>query len=207
MATHESADLHAALNGDLGGIPFRTELSLKPVIDFWTRMAGQDSPKGAVARAIADQIAKVSELLAPLTDCTVVERHAELLDVLMAAAIPPASRDHAYAAAMVPFQLHGFYATPPMERLLMTEDWRLKGRINLDAPMVGAMRRAYAYALVLQRLYGIELELDHPLILSVPDPETASTATSGCCSTGRSSRSRRRGRCRSCRPTCATGFK
>jgi len=172
MATHESADLQAALNGDLGGIPFRTELSLKPVIDFWTRMAGQDSPKGAVARAIADQIAKVSELLAPLTDCTVVERHAELLDVLMAAAIPPASRDHAYAAAMVPFQLHGFYATPPMERLLMTEDWRLKGRINLDAPMVGAMRRAYAYALVLQRLYGIELELDHPLILSVPDPET-----------------------------------
>src|SRR5207244_12757105 len=133
MATHESADLQAALNGDLGGIPFRTELSLKPVIDFWTRMAGQDSPKGAVARAIADQVAKVSELLAPLTDCTVVERHAELLDVLMAAAIPPASRDHAYAAAMVPFQLHGFYATPPMERLLMTEDWRLKGRINLDA--------------------------------------------------------------------------
>src|SRR5439155_413887 len=98
--------------------------------------------------------------------------HAELLDVLRAAALPQASRDHAYAAAMVPFQLHGFYATPPMERLLMTEDWRLKGRINLDAPMVGAMRRAYAYALVLQRLYGIELELDHPLILSVPDPET-----------------------------------
>ena len=42
MATHESADLQAALNGDLGGIPFRTELSLKPVIDFWTRMAGQE---------------------------------------------------------------------------------------------------------------------------------------------------------------------
>ena len=156
MATHESADLQAALNGDLGGIPFRTELSLKPVIDFWTRMAGQDSPKGAVARAIADQVAKVSELLAPLTDCTVVERHAELLDVLMAAAIPPASRDHAYAAAMVPFQLHGFYATPPMERLLMTEDWRLKGRINLDAPMVGAMRRAYAYARSEERRVGKE---------------------------------------------------
>src|SRR2546425_1231810 len=30
MATHESADLQAALSGDLGGIPFRTELSLKP---------------------------------------------------------------------------------------------------------------------------------------------------------------------------------
>src|SRR2546428_8609257 len=171
MATHESADLQAALNGDLGGIPFRTELSLKPVTGLCTGMGGRGSPTGAVARAIADQVAKVSELLAPLTDCTVVERHAELLDVLMAAAIPPASRDHAYAAAMVPFQLHGFYATPPMERLLMTEDWRLKGRINLDAPMVGPMRRAYAYAPVLQRLYGVGLGRAHPLILSVPDPE------------------------------------
>ncbi|PYN22532.1 MAG: hypothetical protein DMD76_19400, partial [Candidatus Rokuibacteriota bacterium] len=126
MATHESADLQAALSGDLGGIPFRTELSLKPVIDFWTKMAGEDSPKGAVARVIAEQVSKAPALQGPLTDCAVVEQHEELLDVLMAAAFPPASRDHAYGAAMVPFQLHGFYATPPMERLLMTEDWRLK---------------------------------------------------------------------------------
>src|SRR5437667_8660878 len=146
MATHESADLQAALNGDLGGIPFRTELSLKPVIDFWTRMAGQDSPKGAVARAIADQVAKVSELLAPLTDCTVVERHAELLDVLMAAAIPPASRDHAYAAAMVPFQLPGFYAPPPIDAPLRTDDRRPQGRINPDAPQPDAVTRAHSYA-------------------------------------------------------------
>src|SRR5207248_1121037 len=68
--------------------------------------------------------------------------------------------------------LHGFYATPPMERLLMTKEWRLKGRVNLDASLVTAMRRAYAYALVLQRMYGIEIELDHPMILTVPDPET-----------------------------------
>jgi putative methionine-R-sulfoxide reductase with GAF domain len=172
MATQEFSDLQAALSADLGGVPFRTELSLKPVIDFWTRMAGQDSPKGAVARVIADQVAKVPELLAPLTDCSVIERHEDLLDLLMAAAFPPALGEHGYGAAMVPMQLHGFYATPPMERLLMTEDWRLKGKINLDATMVAAMRRAYAYALVLHKVYGVDLELETPLILTVPDPET-----------------------------------
>src|SRR6267143_220704 len=167
------ADLQKALTEDLSGVPFRTVLSLKPLIDFWTRMAErQDSAKGAVARVIAAEVAKVPELLEPLTDCSLTERHEDLLDLLMAAAFPPALSQHGYGAAMVPMQLHGFYATPPMERLLMTEDWRLKGRVNLDASMVGAMRRAYAYGMVLQRLYGIELELDHPLILSVPDPET-----------------------------------
>ncbi len=165
-------DLQKALTEDLTGVPFRTELSLQPVIDFWTRMADEDSPKGAVARVIAEQVLKAPELLGPLTDCSVLERHAELLDLLMAAAFPPAHREHAYGAAMVPMQLHGFYATPPTERLLMTEDWRLKGRINLEVPTVAALRRAYAYRIVLEKVYGIVMEVEVPLILSVPDPNT-----------------------------------
>jgi putative methionine-R-sulfoxide reductase with GAF domain len=167
-----TSDLQTALADDLAGVPFRTELSLKPVIDFWTRMAGEDTPKGAVARVIAEQVSRVPELSGPLTDCSVCERHEDVLDILMAAAFPPAQWEDGYGAAMVPLQLHGFYATPPMERLLMTEDWHLKGRINLDAPMVAAMRRAYAYAMVLQKVYGVELDLEIPLILSVPDPDT-----------------------------------
>ena len=170
--TGRTSDLLTALADDLAGVPFRTELSLAPVIDFWTRMAGEDSPKGAVARVIAEQVRRVPELSGPLTDCSVCERHEDVVDLLMAAAFPPAQWEHGYGAAMVPLQLHGFFATPPMERLLMTEDWHLKGRINLDAPMVAAMRRAYAYAMVLEKVYGVELEIEVPLILSVADPET-----------------------------------
>src|SRR5882672_7873186 len=167
------ADLQKALTEDLSGVPFRTVLSLKPLIDFWTRLAErQDSAKGAVARVIAAEVAKVPELLEPLTDCALTERHEDLLDLLMAAAFPPALSQHGYGAAMVPMQLHGFYATPPMERLLMTEDWHLKGRLNLEGPMIAAMRRAYAYGMVLEKVYGLELELNVPLILTVPDPDT-----------------------------------
>src|SRR5438477_540706 len=167
------ADLQKALTEDLSGVPFRIVLSLRPLIDFWTRLAErQDSAKGAVARVIAAEVAKVPELLEPLTDCSLTERHEELLDLLMAAAFPPALSQHGYGAAMVPMQLHGFYATPPMERLLMTEDWHLKGRLNLEGPMIAAMRRAYAYGMVLEKVYGLELELNVPLILTVPDPDT-----------------------------------
>ena len=169
--TPRTSDLQTAIRQDLGGVPFRSELSLKPIIDFWTRMAGEESSKGAVARVIAAEVAKVPELAGPLQDCAVCERHGDLLDLLLAAAFPPA-QEELYGAAMVPMQLHGFYATPPMERLLMTEDWRLKGRINLEAPMVAAMRRAYAYALVLHKVYGLDPEVEVPLILTVPDPDT-----------------------------------
>ena len=97
------ADLQKALTEDLSGVPFRIVLSLRPLIDFWTRLAErQDSAKGAVARVIAAEVAKVPELLEPLTDCSLTERHEELLDLLMAAAFPPALSQHGYGAAMVP---------------------------------------------------------------------------------------------------------
>src|SRR5262245_6356260 len=163
-------ELEKELTEDLTGVPFRTELSLQPVIDFWTRTADEDSPKGAVARVIAEQLRRAPELLGPLTDCSLLEQHTDLVDLLMTAVFPLAHREHAYGAAMVPMQLHGFYATPPMERLLMTEDWRVKGRINLDGSAVAAVRRAHAYRLVLEKVYGIEMEVEVPLILSVPDP-------------------------------------
>src|SRR5260370_9042244 len=95
------AALQNALTEDLSGVPFRTVLSLKPLIDFWTRLAErQDSAKGAVARVIAAEVAKVPELLEPLTDCSLTERHEDLLDLLLAAPFPPAISQPAYAPAL-----------------------------------------------------------------------------------------------------------
>jgi len=160
------ADLQKALTEDLSGVPFRTVLSLKPLIDFWTRLAErQDSAKGAVARVIAAEVAKVPELLEPLTDCSLTERHEDLLDLLMAAAFPPAISQHGYGAAMVPMQLRGFYATPPMERLLMTEDWHLKGDRVTDVSLTDGKREEVDMVLL---AVGIEPNLELPKALSLP---------------------------------------
>jgi hypothetical protein len=143
------------------------------LIAFWTGVSAEDClTKEAVARTIRAEVEKAPELLGRIDDAGVVERHEDLLDVLMTAVFPPAFWEQEYGAAMIPFQLRGFYATPPMRRLLMSEDGGLKGRVNLDEPMIAAMRLAYAYALILKRVYGIELEVDYPLILTVADPQT-----------------------------------
>src|SRR5437879_11992182 len=113
------ADLQKALTEDLSGVPFRIVLSLRPLIDFWTRLAErQDSAKGAVARVIAAEVAKVPELLEPLTDCSLTERHEELLELLMAEAFPPALSQHGYGAAQMTIQIIGYYEQQLMEHLL-----------------------------------------------------------------------------------------
>ncbi|HXU88391.1 MAG TPA: GAF domain-containing protein [Methylomirabilota bacterium] len=166
-------DLQASLNGAPGDdFPFRCEVSLKPLIDFWTRAADSGSAKGALARIVADEVRKAPELLSPITSCSTIASHKDLLDVLMTAVFSSASWEQSYGAVMAPFQLRGFYATPLMRQLLMAEDGTLQGRVNMEDGRVAAMRRAYAYALILKRVYGIGFEVDYPVVITAADPET-----------------------------------
>src|SRR3989442_1333319 len=168
-----SADLQAALHGDPSGFPFKSELSLAPLLAFWAKKFGDDtSPKGVFVRTVREQVKQVPELMAPITDLSVIDRHRHLIDVLMAGIFPPAFFEQEFSAVLIPFQLKSFYATPPFERYLRAEDGTLRGRVNLDAPMVSQLRHFFAYALVLERVYGIKLVVDYPLILTVSDPDT-----------------------------------
>ncbi|PYN88493.1 MAG: GAF domain-containing protein [Candidatus Rokuibacteriota bacterium] len=172
-ALERSADLQSALKTDPDSFPFKSELSLAPLLAFWGKKYGDDtSAKGAFIRTVREQISQVPELLNPITDLSVIERHKALVDVLMAGIFPPAFFEQEFTAVLIPFMLKSFYATPPFERLLRAEDGSLRGHVNLDASMISAMRVFFAYALILERVYGVVLDVDYPLILTVTDAET-----------------------------------
>ena len=166
-------DLSVALGADPRGVPFRTELSLAPLVAFWTKAFGDDpSAKGTFARIVREEVERTPELCGAIADASVIQRHRKLVDVLMAAAFAPAFFDESFGAALVPFELRSFYGTPAFDRLLRGEDGRLRGRLNLDAASVRTIRLVYAYSLVLRQVYGIETPMEHTLILTVPDPDT-----------------------------------
>jgi hypothetical protein len=166
----DPAGLDVSRLGD-EGFPFQTEFSLGLLIDFWTQAGSDSSPAcAAIARLVAEQLRDAPALAGVIGDPAALERHRDLVDLLMSAEIPPALWEQAHAAAMLPFHLRGLYATPSMRRDLMHEDGRLRGRVNLDASLLAALRRGYAYALVLRRLYGVAVDVEYPLILTVVDP-------------------------------------
>src|SRR3989442_7933715 len=161
MARSGSTDLQAILKGGAGGgFPFSTEFSLGSLIDFWLRAGDDESPIcSALGRLVGAEIQKAPELAGTITDPAVLERHGDLVDLLMSAEFPPALWDIAHGAAMIPFQLRGFYATPAMRREVVDDDRRLKGRINLDEALVSGIRPGYAYAPLLKPPYRLEGEL------------------------------------------------
>ncbi len=168
-----TADLQAVLKTSPDSFPFKSELSLAPLLAFWAKKYGDDtSPKGAFVRTVREQVEQVPELLNPITDLSVIQRNRALVDVLMGGIFPPAFFDQEFSAVLIPFMLKSFYATPPFEQLLQSEDGSLRGRVNLGPEMISAMRLFFAYTLVLDRIYGVQLDVEYPLILTTTDPDT-----------------------------------
>ena len=168
-----TADLQTSLKGAAESFPFKSELSLVPLLNFFAKKyIDESSAKGVFIRTIRDQVEQVPELLAPITDLSVIQRHRALVEVLMGGVFPPVFFDQEYSAVLIPFALRSFYATPLFEQYLQTEDGALRGRVNLGPEMISAMRLFFAYALVLDRIYGIKLDVDYPLILTTTDPDT-----------------------------------
>lgn len=129
------ADIQTALRAGPDEFPFRCELSLEPLIAFWTGSLAAEGPaKAALARIVGDEVRGAPELMGTITDASVIERHRDLVDILMAAVFPRASWEQEYGAAMFPFQLRGFYATPLMQRLLLDEDGAIRTRVTSTRP-------------------------------------------------------------------------
>src|SRR5262245_8555918 len=151
-----------------GTFPFQCEFSLCGLARYWERQAEASHPVG---RLIRERLAAAPELLGPITERAELDRHRDLVDLMMSAIVPPA-REDALVAVLMPFSLRSMYETSDMRRYGLDATGRLRGRINMDPRTALADRILKAYALVLQKFYGITLELAYPLVVTVDDHET-----------------------------------
>src|SRR5438876_5069456 len=155
--------------------PFRRQLSLRPLINFW-RGEGSTCAESPICEAlgtvVSEALTRVPELAGPINDLSLLEKHSDVVDALMAAVFAPAAWEQSYGAALMPSDLVSIYETPAFKQALLTEDRRLHGLVNLDRENLKLARLRFAYKVVLERVYGLKLDIDYPLIIVVPDPAT-----------------------------------
>ncbi|HWP46024.1 MAG TPA: GAF domain-containing protein [Candidatus Limnocylindrales bacterium] len=152
--------------------PFKCVLSFSPFIDFWNQTGSWDQAfKAPLIKKVREELEKVPELLGPIEDLSILEKHKELIDMLMTLVFPPAFWDRDYLAAIIPYHFRIFYATPSFKRFLM-EDKNFIGRTHLDerAMTYGTLLKAYSQ--ILQKFYDVKFEFEYPLIFTTRDPET-----------------------------------
>jgi hypothetical protein len=168
MSMNEPRTSLAALQKDF---PFESRLSLASLIRFWEEQARDPSVRGETARALLARLREVPELTRPIDDITLLDVHAPLVDALMSAVFPSAFRERAYMGALIPFTLRSVYGTAAFDDI-MGADGVLYGSLNLEISALKDFRLLNAYALALERLYGVEFPVDYPLILTKPEPES-----------------------------------
>src|SRR5262250_3266825 len=173
----QSTAVPVAAQAEPAAFPFRCELSLAPLITFWTQLSAyHEFGRGPIPGIVRQKAREAPELAGLIEDLSVVDKHRAFVDLMMTAMFPPAFWEQEYGAALFPFQLRAFYATPPFRRALMSADGSLQGRASfLQAQSVGTLadaRLLLAYQLILERVYGIDLGADVPVIFTAVDPDT-----------------------------------
>jgi hypothetical protein len=153
--------------------PFKSRLSLKPLLDFWDRLLAEGKcGLGSLGPVIRQKIENNPELREPINDLTVLNDHQDLIELLMSMVFPPAFWDTDCAAAFVPFQFTSFYATPLFKSLFRMEGQGFTPQLNINPEQWQWGRTLKAFIYILNKHYGIDLTWDYPLIAQAKCPKT-----------------------------------
>jgi len=157
----------------LAEYPFHCVFSLRPLIEFWRRNVAASLEYGScLVEGLEAKLQSAPELLEPIEDLTILDRHQDLLKSLMSLVFPPAFWKTDLVGAFVPFNLRPVYTSPSFKRLLLNDNGTFK-----SSPLMGEEnylmgRILKAYFLILEKYYGIHPDIDYPITQVVPDPDT-----------------------------------
>lgn len=154
----------------LTAFPFRSVLSLRPLIDYWEEAIR--SGRVPFGEPLLEHIQKAPELRAPITDPSTLERHDELIRFLMTAVFAPAQSEKELAAATVPFQFRSFCERPAFRKNLDLEQIRQSATINIPGGNMVVGKTIQACLLILQQFYKVKVNFEKPILFTVRNPAT-----------------------------------
>ena len=150
--------------------PFKTSLSLVPLIRYWQSKIKDDN-KGIsrFALEINRHLQSAPELQEPCHDCTNLQGHEDLIELLMTAIFPPATWDSAIRGALIPYQNTSFYQTSKFREIFIHENNQLKRPLNMDAPTLLAFFLRQALLAIINQVYRVPVPIEEAVIFTVPD--------------------------------------
>lgn len=153
----------------------RSSLSFAPLIEAWKKTA-TEGRKGTriLYQTLLDRIKRHPELLGPIDDLTLLEKHEDWVDMLMATLFPVSVSDQEDLYAVgIPFSQTIIYSSSKFRNDFLGHDGQLAHVPDgLKEQELIDEKCATAYKLILSRLYGVQVDGSMATILRYPDPAT-----------------------------------
>jgi hypothetical protein len=153
--------------------PIRCVLSFKPLIDYLNKAKlFLGSTRTGQIDVLKTLIDNTPEILDPIEDLSLLEKHHDIVTSLMAFVFPSAFWDTEVVAAVLPYTVEPVFASPLFRQLLLDKNGSYIGRRNVTDEEFNIGRAIRAYLFILEKIYGITHKFDYPLLHIVEDPET-----------------------------------
>jgi hypothetical protein len=151
--------------------PFRSVLSLTPLIDFWkTHLTSKCSHMADMFDGIYRRIEQTPVLQGIIEDPKLLLDHQDdILMPLMSVIFPYAAWEHEIAGALKPFEDIPFYGTPEFNRLMVGSDGHFLGRSFAETEHGSLLS---SYILILNKIYGIDPEPDKSFVMKIQDKKS-----------------------------------
>lgn len=150
--------------------PFRSELSLKLLIEYWERrILSGTVPFGT---PLLEHIRRVPELKEPILDRSLLDQHSELINFLMSAVIAPSQTDKELAAATVPFHFDSIFETQAFKRTIDLASVGASAVVNIPGRDLIVGKTIQACLMILQQFYNVRINFDKPILFTIPSKTT-----------------------------------
>jgi len=160
------------LNQELQDFPYTGYLDLSNLLNYWkANLSTNNIFSGYPADHILNEIDESPELWKPIKDLKVLNKHKELLGLLMSAVFPPAFVETDLAAALIPYELKGFYATPGYREIFPVTNGRADLKVNVPDGNFKTGKIVNAGIQILNKFYDANIEIEKPILITVPDKE------------------------------------
>ena len=157
----------ARLSMGLEDFPFKSQLSMEPLVAFWRSKLGAKHPQNRlIASEISQYVTKHPSLLDPYPDVqTFLGEHGDIITLLLSGIFPAVLSQKLIGYASAPFGIAPFYTTESMQVLLSDPNSDIEFQQFGEFDKIPYSIRACL--IILKKHYGIKLDTVLPFLFKV----------------------------------------
>ena len=153
--------------------PFESALSLSPLIGYWEeKLLNDPNCNAPKIKELAALLRKKADLISPIHDVSVIDKHIDTVDLLMEDIFAGALWENDLKAVVAPFHFESFYATPKLEELKLLGGDNYSEKLNIDKKTLLFRLTLTAYTIILDKFYNANFYVDEPFIFTIRDKFT-----------------------------------